>query len=299
MMKVIRAEHLGMCFGVRDAIMMAREGQRIRPMTILGDLVHNASVLDGLRREGVRMAERLEEVGTSTVMITAHGASERRRREVWEAGHEVVEATCPLVKYAHDRLKDLVGGGYFPVIVGRCNHVEVRGMTEDLEDYAVILEEADVERIGARDRFGVVAQTTQPEYRVRHLVECLRRRFPAADICYLDTVCRPTKQRQEAANLLARECDAVVVVGGMTSNNTGELVKTCAQYGARVFRVQSANELRPEWFRRNMTVGLTAGTSTPDGIIDAVEAWLRRLAEEFAETKCSARDRQLISSQKS
>src|SRR6185503_8152065 len=138
-MKIIRAEHLGMCFGVRDAIQLAREKAAQEPLTILGDLVHNETVLESLRRDGVRIESDATRVQTRQAMITAHGASERTITAAKAQGLEVFEGTCPLVHHAHRAVKELVAGGYFPVIIGKKDHVEVRGITDDLAEYAVVL----------------------------------------------------------------------------------------------------------------------------------------------------------------
>jgi (E)-4-hydroxy-3-methyl-but-2-enyl pyrophosphate reductase len=121
----------------------------------------------------------------------------------------------------------------------------------------------------------VAAQTTQAVDKVRHLVDLIRRRFPHSDVRFVDTVCKPTKQRQSAAVEMARQADVVIVVGGRSSNNTRELVMTCARYCARVHHVQTDAEVRLEWFKAATVVGLTAGTSTPDDVIDRVEARIR------------------------
>ena len=277
-MKILRATHLGMCFGVRDALALARRHSHAKPLTILGDLVHNETVLAQLRSQGVRIEHQVARLATPTVMITAHGASEKTMRAVRERGLNVVEATCPLVHVAHRAVANLVREGFHPVIVGQRDHVEVRGLTEDLREFDVVLTEADVAGLPARPRFGVAAQTTQPIARVQRLVALLRERFPRAEVRFIDTVCQPTKQRQSAAEELAQQCDAVVVIGGANSNNTRELVATCARHCARVFHVQSAADLRSVWFTGRETVGLTAGTSTPDATVDEVEAWLNDFA---------------------
>ena len=132
-----------------------------------------------------------------------------------------------------------------------------------------------------QSRYGVMAQTTQPIERVRHLVQLLRRTFPNSEVRFVDTVCQPTKQRQHAAVELAQRSDVVIVIGGANSNNTRELVETCSLHCSRVRHVQTANDLRPEWFSGNDTVGLTAGTSTPDIVINGVEQWLHALAASF------------------
>jgi 4-hydroxy-3-methylbut-2-enyl diphosphate reductase len=130
-----------------------------------------------------------------------------------------------------------------------------------------------------RPRFGVAAQTTQPIDKVRRLVALIQTRFPNSEVRFLDTVCRPTKQRQTAAIELALGCDVVIVVGGAHSNNTHELVATCRRHCSRVHYVQGVAGLREEWFLDAKEVGITAGTSTPDVTIDEVEQWLRRFAE--------------------
>jgi 4-hydroxy-3-methylbut-2-en-1-yl diphosphate reductase len=277
-MKIIRAEHLGMCFGVRDAIQLAHEQSRTEPLTILGDLVHNETVLADLSARGIRVAQELGAVGTHTVMITAHGTSWKTMRTVRDSGFKIVEATCPLVHVAHRAVAKLVTQGYHTVIIGKRGHVEVRGLTEDLAEFDVVLSEEDILGLNERPRFGVAAQTTQPIEKVRGLVDCLRRRFPNSEVRFIDTVCQPTKQRQNAAIELAQQSDVVVVIGGAHSNNTHELVKTCGRYCERVHHVQTAEDLRVEWFENAEVVGVTAGTSTPDSSIREVGNWLEEVA---------------------
>ena len=282
-MKIIRAEHLGMCFGVKDAIALALETARREPLTILGDLVHNETVLAELRAEGIRIGQKPADIGTQTVMITAHGASERRMDETRRLGLNVLEATCPLVRVAHRSLAKLVREGFHPVIIGKRDHVEVRGLTEDLDEFDVVLGEEDVANLRERSRFGVVSQTTQAVDKVRRLVQLIRGRFPKSEVRFVDTICQPTKQRQNAAVELAQKCDAVVVIGGAHSNNTHELVKTCSRICPRVHHVQTASDLRAEWFCAKDNVGITAGTSTPDSVIAAVEETIRGLAVKSGE----------------
>ena len=277
-MQIFRASHLGMCFGVRDAIDLAVGCAETAPLTVLGDLVHNDAVLAGLRSRGIATANDPARATTRTVMVTAHGASERSRARARALGLEVVDGTCPLVRVAHRAVQALVRGGYHPIIIGQRGHVEVRGLTEDLEAFDVVLDEAEVPALTPRPRLGVAAQTTQPIDKVRRLVACIRRRFAGADVHFIDTVCRPTKQRQAAAIDLARQADVVIVVGGASSNNTRQLVETCAQYCPRVHHVQTDADLRADWFRGADTVGLTAGTSTPDDVVDRVESRVRSFA---------------------
>jgi 4-hydroxy-3-methylbut-2-enyl diphosphate reductase len=276
-MRILRAAHLGMCFGVRDAIALALEHADAAPLTILGDLVHNPTVLNALEAKGIAIARDVTDVNTKTVMVTAHGTSERNLARTRTLGLTVVEATCPLVHVAHRAVAALARDGYHVVVVGQRDHVEVRGLTGDLDSFDVVLEDDDVFALDEHPRIGVAAQTTQSVEKVRHMVDLIRRRFPRSEVRFYDTVCKPTKQRQSAAVEMAREADVVIVVGGRSSNNTRELVKTCARYCARVHHVQTDADLCPEWFDDVNVVGLTAGTSTPDDVVDRVEARIRGL----------------------
>jgi 4-hydroxy-3-methylbut-2-enyl diphosphate reductase len=276
-MRIIRATHLGMCFGVRDAIALALEHADSGPLTILGDLVHNPTVLDTLEKKGIAVAQHVDLVRTPTLMVTAHGTSERTLAQTRALGLKVVEATCPLVHVAHRAVMALARDGYHVVIIGQRDHVEVRGLTGDLDHFDVVLDEEGVQALDEHPRIGIAAQTTQSIEKVRRLAASIRRRFPRSDVRFIDTVCKPTKERQESAVEMARASDVVIVIGGKTSNNTRELVKTCGRYCSRVYHVQTDADLSAEWFRDAHTVGITAGTSTPDEIIDRVEAQIEEL----------------------
>ena len=287
-MKIVKATHLGMCFGVRDAIDLAL--QQPEPITILGDLVHNETVLKQLRSRGIRIDGDVASVQTPGVMITAHGASQTALKDLRQRGLRVIEATCPLVHFAHRAVAGLVAQGFHPVIIGQRGHVEVRGLTEDLAECDIVLTPEDLLGVRARPRFGVAAQTTQPIEKVRRLLALLKERFPRSEVRFIDTVCQPTKQRQSAAIELARQVEVVVVIGGAASNNTRELVATCREHCHRVHHVQTAADLRRAWFEGAGIVGITAGTSTPDQVIREVEAWLGQLAASLRSSE------QLVSS---
>jgi 4-hydroxy-3-methylbut-2-enyl diphosphate reductase len=287
-MKILKAEAMGMCFGVRDAIELARDRAAAGPVTVLGDLVHNETVVADLRARGVLIRQDAADIPTREVMITAHGASDRRKEGLRQSGLTVIEATCPLVHRAHRALRGLVEGGYHAVVIGQAGHVEVRGLAEDHPGCDVVLTEEEIDRLPERPRYGVVSQTTQPVVRVQELVERLRRRFPASEVRWIDTVCQPTKDRQTAAEELAGRCDVVLVVGGRHSNNTRRLVDTCRARCPRVHWLQTADDLDPSWVHDTDTVGITAGTSTPDGVIDAIEEALQRLADRTPRPQAEA-----------
>ncbi|HEY7428095.1 MAG TPA: 4-hydroxy-3-methylbut-2-enyl diphosphate reductase [Gemmataceae bacterium] len=279
-MQVRMAEHFGMCFGVRDAIDLALDLTHQGPLTILGDLVHNPDVVATIDAAGAVRVHSQEDIHTPAVLLTAHGVADRVRLELRDRGLAVHDATCPLVTRAHRALARLVADGRHPVVIGQPKHVEVRGLVGDLDDCTIIQSEADLEQLAERIerepqlRLGVVSQTTQPLERVRALVETMRRRLPDTDIHFVDTVCQPTKDRQQALRDLAAETDVVVVVGGPESNNSRKLAELARRLGRPAHLVASAAELRPEWFENCSIVGLTAGTSTPDAVIDDVRAWL-------------------------
>src|SRR6266550_3305654 len=276
-MKIVLAEHFGMCFGVRDAIAQAVDLAEQGPLTILGELVHNPIVRERLRAQGVAEGS-LDQSGATSgpVMITAHGASDAKRAAWREHGFQVVDGTCPLVRHAHDQLKRLVAAGYFPVVIGKVGHVEVRGLTEDFPEARVVDLPSDILKLPQRDRYGVISQTTQSIDRVRALVAEIERLHPTSEVRYVDTVCKPTKDRQSALRKLIGAADAVVVVGGRGSNNTRQLVEACRAAGRRAFHIERPNELQPEWFDKTDIVGLTAGTST---MRDTLEAVFNRLQE--------------------
>jgi 4-hydroxy-3-methylbut-2-enyl diphosphate reductase len=260
----------------------------------LGDLVHNPDVVARIEAAGAVRVHQPQEVQTQTVLLTAHGTAERVKLQLRQDGYEIHDAACPLVKRVHQALVKLLSEGRHPVIIGQAGHVEVRGLVGDLAEYTIVLYEDDLEQLAGISRLGVVAQTTQPLDRVLELVALMRRRFPAADIHFIDTVCQPTKDRQTALRELAAQCEVIVVVGGPDSNNSRKLAELARRLGRPAYQVANALELQEEWFVGVNVVGLTAGTSTPDTAIDAVRTWLEALtppASTSAAEIQSARDR--------
>ena len=280
-MKIILAEHFGMCFGVRDALRQAETLAAAGPLTVLGELVHNPLALERLAVHGARQGDlqRLASAPPAArVLVTAHGASDERRRTWREAGFQVHDTTCPLVRRAHGRLAALVAAGYFPVVIGQAGHTEVRGLTGDFPGAAVLETEADLPALPDHPRYGVISQTTQPSDKVRRLVESLRRARPGAEVCFRDTVCAPTRDRQESLRQLLLEAEVVIVVGGRASNNTRQLVLAAEAAGRRAHQIERPEELDPGWLAGAATVGLTAGTSTLPETVRAVHARLEAIA---------------------
>jgi 4-hydroxy-3-methylbut-2-enyl diphosphate reductase len=281
-MKIHLAEHYGLCFGVRDAIAQAELLASQGPLTVLGELVHNPIVRERLAQRGIHAGSlEHESAPTPQVMITAHGASDRQRSEWRDAGFHVADGTCPLVRHAHTQLALLVRLGCFPVVIGKCGHVEVNGLTGDFPEACVVEDEDDIPHLPHRPSYGVIAQTTQPVEKVHALVEAIRHARPCSEVRFIDTVCQPTKNRQNALRKLIAECDTLVVVGGRNSNNTAQLVTAARSAGRTVLHIERPEELDPAWFRDAENVGLTAGTSTLRETVAAVHARLITVALEL------------------
>jgi len=297
-MRVIRADVLGMCFGVRDALEVVAGVANPSCVTIFGQLVHNEIVQAQLASQGFSTqnptagATTLPE--TPVVLITAHGISNRERKRLESAGKHLLDTTCPLVARVHQAALALQAAGYHVLVIGRKGHVEVEGIVGDLDNFDVI-EHADDVRWYSSARLGIVCQTTVTERRVAELRDLITARNPHAEIRFVDTVCLPTKEHQRALERLIETVDAVVVVGGRNSNNTIELVARCRQRGRPVLHVQSAADLDPAWFRGIARVGLTAGTSTLTATIDEVHralVWIgnREIDTQAGELDFSIRD---------
>lgn len=276
-LEVVLADSLGFCFGVRDAIDLVRARARASgaPVTVLGPIVHNPAVVRELERERIRFVSQLADVAPGAeLVLTPHGVAdsvhEAARAHV--GAERLADATCPLVRRVHVAARSLVDQGRHVVVVGRKDHIEVKGLTSSFpaDRTTVVLDELDLPLLDGVARMGIVCQTTQPLERVQALVAALRTRRPDADIVFVDTVCYPTKIRQDAVKKLARSCEAVVIVGGRTSNNTRELAETVRAHGCQAFWVEHERELDPRWFAGMRRVGVTAGTSTPDDSIAAV-----------------------------
>lgn len=279
-MRVIRAEALGMCFGVRDALEIMEGIARPEQVTVHGELVHNAEVQGRLEDRGFRTLGESDRAGavpgTPFVLITAHGVSDAERRRLEQAGRSLIDTTCPLVLRAHQAAKALRDRGYHVVVVGKPGHVEVRGIVEDLDSFDMVQSPAEV-RPYPHARIGVICQTTTPESTARAVLEAVRACNPGVDVRHVDTVCRPTKDRQRALERLLDRVEAMVVVGGANSNNTRELAARCRARGLPTWHVQGPADLEPSWFEGIEVVGLTAGTSTLDATIDEVEHALNSL----------------------
>jgi 4-hydroxy-3-methylbut-2-enyl diphosphate reductase len=278
-MKVLRAEAMGLCFGVRDALAIAAGRPNPAQTTIHGELIHNETVLVQLRSSGFRMTaegDRESLPATEEVLVTAHGISDRERERLESAGKRLIDTTCPLVERVHRAAQALQADGYHVLVLGRRSHVEVRGIVEDLAESDVLESPADA-RAFPHAKLGLVCQTTTPPDLALRILAAVRAQNPQAQVRFADTICQPTRDRQQAVDRLLDKVDAMVVVGGKNSNNTRQLVERCRAAQLPVWHVQGVEDLNPQSLRDCQVVGLTAGTSTLDETIDAVDAALRRL----------------------
>jgi 4-hydroxy-3-methylbut-2-en-1-yl diphosphate reductase len=271
-MQVIRAEAMGLCFGVRDAMEQVESITNAEAVTIHGELVHNKIVLHQLKERGFQMVaegDRQSIPESSEVLITAHGVSERERSRLLSAGKRLIDTTCPLVRIVHQAAQQLEAEGFHVIVIGRKGHVEVQGIVEDLVRYDVIARKEEV-KTWPCSRLGIVCQTTTPPWLADQIRIAIEDQNSHAEIRFRNTVCQPTRDRQQAVERLCQEVDAVVAVGGANSNNTRQLVELCRRTGTPAYHVQTAQDLVPTWFRNCRIVGLTAGTSTLDETVQEV-----------------------------
>ena len=284
-MKVSLASAMGTCFGVQDAINLAMSPEFNNDLTIVGQLVHNPQVSDSLKQNGVSLVpgiEDIDKIKTKKVMITAHGAAEKTKQRLHDAGFIVYDASCPLVMRVHQTIKSLVTKGYFPVVIGQKDHVEVKGIVGDLDDYLVINSEEDfskIEKSGNR-KLGIVTQTTQQRDKVEALVEKVRALDYVDEVSFVNTICQPTHDRQVAVHELADQVDLMIVIGGYNSSNTKKLVHVCGEKGIEAHHIESFDQLHKNWFVNKQHVGITAGTSTPENVINEVHTKILKIAEE-------------------
>ncbi|MBI2192724.1 MAG: 4-hydroxy-3-methylbut-2-enyl diphosphate reductase [Planctomycetes bacterium] len=278
-MKVILASHYGMCFGVRDALAIASNVPTPHRFTIHGQLVHNPQINEGLARRGFSITpeNRRDPVPlTPGVLITAHGISSRERSRLLRAKKTLIDTTCPLVRRVHNAAQRLNARGFFVIVIGKRSHVEVQGIVGDLDRYAVVEKPHDVQPYDA-EALGVVCQTTTPPFLAEEVIHAIRACNPGKSIEVVDTICLPTRQRQEAVLALLNRVQALVVVGGRNSNNSRQLARLAEDRNIPCVQVERDGDLDPEWFKPFSLVGLTAGTSTPDAAIRAVHRALLRL----------------------
>jgi len=269
------AEKAGFCFGVRRAVRMAYEAaeRESGPVFTLGPLIHNPQVVERLREKGVEVASNHMEIPEgATVIIRSHGVPLEVMEHLNERGIRVIDATCPFVKKAQDIVAHLSGRGYGVVIVGDAQHPEVKALLSYGRDRAVIYP-----RLPSEGRVGVVSQTTQLLDRFLECVSVIMRSMSFSELRVFNTVCQSTAERQSECRRLAKEADVMVVVGGRNSANTRKLVEIARSQGVSAHHIEVAKELNPSWFLGKRVIGIAAGASTPDWIIEEVVEEVKRM----------------------
>ena len=268
-MEVVLADYLGFCYGVKRAIKIARENASSGGNSCtLGPIIHNPQMVERLKREGVGTVDSLEEMPAGTVIIRSHGVGPEVYAQAKQRGLEVVDATCPHVKKAQLSAKELVDDGYSVVIIGEKRHPEVRSIFEWSDHKAEIIEtEEEAEAFPPCAKLGIVCQTTFSGAKFRQIAMQLLEK--SRDVRILRTICTATDQRQTAAIDLAEQVDMMLVIGGKNSANTTRLAQLCAEH-CLTYHIETAAELRDEWFDKIKKIGITAGASTPDWIIKEV-----------------------------
>jgi 4-hydroxy-3-methylbut-2-enyl diphosphate reductase len=273
--RLVVAEPIGFCFGVKRAINLAKRARKKFPRVwTAGELIHNPGVVAELRQEGIRAVRSLDEVKGGALVIRSHGCRPEVMEQARGMGVPVIDATCPYVGRVQRVVSDLKSAGFSVIIIGERDHPEVQSLLGYAENAGLVFEPGM--KINAT-KIGVVAQTTVPLKAFQSaLAELSQREFE--ELRVLNTICNEAASRQAAARKIAQEVDLMVVIGGHNSANTSRLADIAREAGKLTYQVEHQDELNPGWFIKAQRVGVTAGTSTPswvvDGVLDALRALL-------------------------
>ncbi len=278
-MKVILAKNAGFCFGVKRAIKLAFESAKDlnHPIYSLGPLIHNPQQVEFLSQKGIKEVSDIESLKPDdTLIIRSHGTTPSVINSVKAKGIKVVDATCPFVVNAQKLAQKLNSDGYQVVIVGEGDHPEVIGLMGFTQDSAWVIDKVDIiKNLPNKKSIGVIAQTTQSFENFREVVSALLEKCD--ELRVFNTICHATAQRQESAKELAQEVDIMIVIGGYNSANTNRLVTLCKQY-VPTYHIETADEIDKSWFVNANTIGVTAGASTPEWIINKVLEKLKSIS---------------------
>jgi 4-hydroxy-3-methylbut-2-enyl diphosphate reductase len=274
-MKIHLAKRAGFCFGVRRAIDIALKiaGTKKGKVYTLGPIIHNPQVIKMLREKGIIPIEDFRKrKGISSLIIRTHGIPLQLFREIQDSGCEIIDATCPFVKKAHYYAKLLREEGYQVVIVGEKDHPEVRGLISYAGDDGIIVDGKTL-LPDIRKKVGIVVQTTQPLEVLKKVLSDITEH--AKEIKVYNTICNSTALRLRETEELARKADVMIVVGGKNSANTTQLARLCLSLSVPTYHIETASEIRKSWFKGMKRIGITAGASTPEWIIQAAEKKIR------------------------
>jgi 4-hydroxy-3-methylbut-2-enyl diphosphate reductase len=266
-MHVLVAEQCGFCPGVKSAITLAKETlKREEKVYSLGPIIHNESVVEELAQDGLHTIQSLDDIKDGTVLIRSHGATLEQLGKIRQKGLRIVDATCVLVKRVQKIAAQLHEQGYKVVVIGDKNHPEVQAVVGFAKDVVVIADQADLHKLSSHGRLGVICQTTQsPDHFAQMLAEIAKKGFN--EIKVVNTLCRETIQRQNAAVVLCKKVDIMFVLGGLNSANTKKLAELCKKHNNQTFHLQNWKEFDKRVLSGKNIAGVTAGASTPDWII--------------------------------
>ncbi len=275
-LKIRVAKDAGFCFGVRDAIEKAREVAREHgKVYMLGDIVHNERVVNDLAKENVKVVESLDEVKDAPVLFRAHGTIPELWEEASKKDLTIVDATCPLVHEIHDEIKKLHMEGRKLIIIGDHGHDEVIAIQAQVPESMVISSIAEAEAFPRMKKAGVVSQSTQMIENVQEIIGILSMKI--YDLRFVNTVCFPTRRNQGQIKEIAPISDVMIIVGSFTSANTKRLHEVSLGLNQRSYMVENASDIMEDWFDDAESVGVSAGASSPDELIEEVVEHLNNL----------------------
>ena len=280
MREVTTAKSAGFCFGVKRAVDMVydevKKGERVYT---LGPNIHNQQVVDDLEKKGVKVIDSVNDINNgydATVIIRSHGVPEKVIKALREKNVNIVDATCPFVLKIHKIVKEASQSGKTIVIIGSDNHPEVEGIKGWCVNEPVVLEsveEAENYTVDGAKKLCVVSQTTFNYKKFKDIVDILSKK--SYDIDVMNTICNATEERQTEAGTIARQSDAMLVIGGKHSSNTQKLYEICRKECENTYFIQTLDDLNLELFQSFRSVGITAGASTPNNIIKEVQTYVR------------------------
>jgi 4-hydroxy-3-methylbut-2-enyl diphosphate reductase len=280
-MDVLLANPRGFCAGVERAIEIVERALELHgaPIYVRHEIVHNRSVVERLRSKGAVFVEELDEVPAGSIVIfSAHGVPTAVQAEADRRGLKVFDATCPLVTKVHIEVMKMLREGHEIVMIGHRGHPEAEGtMGQAASGMHLVETLADVAALEVRSpqKLAYVTQTTLSVDDARAMVEALKARFPTIRGPKQDDICYATQNRQDAVKLMAPQCDVVIVVGSPNSSNSNRLREVAENMGAQAYMVDTAADLRPEWVAGKRRIGVTAGASAPEVLVNEVIARLK------------------------
>jgi len=278
-MKIRVAKHAGFCFGVRDAVQIAKDAAREHgKVYMLGDIVHNERVVKELAGSGVLVVDSLDDVQGAPVLFRAHGTPVKIWEEAKQRDLQIIDATCPLVHEIHEEVRAMEQEGRQIYVIGDKGHDEVVGILSQIEKPILISTPEEARALRKKKRGGIVSQSTQMVENVQEIISILMMKIK--DLKFVNTICHPTRQNQAELKALAADSDVMIVIGSFTSANTKRLATIASDLNTNAHQVESAADLDPAWFEKAQSVGIHAGASTPDNTIEEVLERLQSFTSE-------------------